>query len=336
MMGGVGGSFASRGAMRGKSALTWAGAANLLAAYDCTLGRTYNSTLHALGTAPPVVNVAGGIPLALGLQLDMPVGGARGTSKFRWSADNGANWSAQIFTAASIEITPGVVLAFATGTNYSTDNTYKLKIPSWADLTGHGHTMANATIANQPRPKADGSIILDGSTEIFTCATGLANSAVGGNDKAHTIITVAKWESHAAADDVLWSFGHATDTSLEDYYWDNGVTRWRCNKHGTTGANAVVPSTGVAATGGPHIHTLVQHGTTADMYLDGTATATGTSQDVPSMTVDTHALGALYTAGTLSRYTNCSLFEHLVYDTDLGSTALADIHARLKLKWGIP
>lgn len=84
------------------------------------------TAVTSVGTAPPVVALTGTPTDYVDLRLEITTGGARGTAVFRYSFDGGATWAATgVLTAATVALTgSGLTAAFATGTNYSTDNVY--------------------------------------------------------------------------------------------------------------------------------------------------------------------------------------------------------------------
>lgn len=101
--------------------------------------RTWSpSAVIAQGTAPPAVTISfvtiTAIPKYVFLRVEITFAGARGTAKFRVSLNDGKTWlpftggSETALTAATVALggpATGVVLNFATGTNYSTDNVYR-------------------------------------------------------------------------------------------------------------------------------------------------------------------------------------------------------------------
>lgn len=96
-------------------------------------------TVTSSGTTPPAVTLTG-TPLGpFDLQIDITVGGAVGTAKFKFSTDGGQTWSAEITTAATVLLSDtatdslvgvngltGITAAFAAGT-YATNNLYTAK-----------------------------------------------------------------------------------------------------------------------------------------------------------------------------------------------------------------
>lgn len=88
------------------------------------------------GTSPPDVTLSGTPDGAFSLVIEIQDGGTLGTATFRFSTDGGLTWSADIDTAASVELTDptvdsqigvngstGLTAAFAAGT-YNADNKY--------------------------------------------------------------------------------------------------------------------------------------------------------------------------------------------------------------------
>lgn len=67
--------------------------------------------------SPPTVGVTGNSYDNYDAKVEIRLGGALGTSKFRYSLDGGQSWSGDLFTAASYPIPDtGVTLTFAAGT----------------------------------------------------------------------------------------------------------------------------------------------------------------------------------------------------------------------------
>lgn len=83
------------------------------------------TSVTSAGTAPPVVSLTGTPNGYHNVRIEITTGGARGTAVFRWSADGGATWTSAVTTAATVVLTgTGLTAAFATGTDYATDNVY--------------------------------------------------------------------------------------------------------------------------------------------------------------------------------------------------------------------
>ncbi len=83
--------------------------------------------VQSVGTTPPVITLTGHPAANYDLQVDIIVGGARGTATFIWTSDGGATNSAITTTAATVVLgTTGLTAAFATGT-YDADNQYFAK-----------------------------------------------------------------------------------------------------------------------------------------------------------------------------------------------------------------
>lgn len=94
------------------------------------------SSVTSSGTSPPVVTLSGTPNGAHKLRIIITVGGALGTAKFKFSLDDGENYSAEILTAASVTLTDpavdsligangksGLTAGFASNT-YNVDNVY--------------------------------------------------------------------------------------------------------------------------------------------------------------------------------------------------------------------
>jgi hypothetical protein len=80
----------------------------------------------ATGTAPPAVTLAG-LPLGIvrTLRIEARDPGALGVATFRWRPNADADWSADLSTAASVDLTgSGLTATFASGT-YTGDDVYE-------------------------------------------------------------------------------------------------------------------------------------------------------------------------------------------------------------------
>lgn len=94
----------------------------------------------------PVVTVTGNSQDNYDAKVEIRLGGAIGTSKFRYSLDGGQTWSGDIFTAASYPIPDtGVTLNFAAGT-YVLNDVYTFTGAAPTFSTGNLNTAFDAAI----------------------------------------------------------------------------------------------------------------------------------------------------------------------------------------------
>jgi hypothetical protein len=289
------------------------------------------------------VTFTGAVPIACGLQLDFPtVGGARGTAKFRFSQDNGSTWSAEIFTAASVDLTSfGVplTLAFAAGT-YTIGNVYKLKINQWLDQTGNGHhwVSTDGARAKYPVPKVtpEGTALgFDGVDDILHTTTSLANDLVGGTDNAFCVFGLCKIDSVSPS----------SGTGVILFLGNNGSNarlNWTFLSAGP--AHRVIKQDDAAAsdtdTGGTpdttlHVFELVHTGTNVTVLIDGVAVIGPTANDVGALTANLASIGKSMIGAAEGNPTAISWYELLTYSSDLDSTIRSDIRARLMAKYGL-
>lgn len=104
--------------------VTAGGVVTVLLDADDENGNTLSAVTPS-GTTPPAVTITG-TPLAAvsQVQVDILVGGLRGTATFRYSIDGGATFSGSNPTAATFAIpNSGLTINFPTGT-YNADNLY--------------------------------------------------------------------------------------------------------------------------------------------------------------------------------------------------------------------
>lgn len=118
-------------------------------------GITLGGTPLAFGSSPPAVTISGALSQAIGIQIEITTGGARGTALFKWSVNSGSSYVATgVTTAATVNlVTSGgtIVAAFPSAT-YTNDNVYKATVASWLDKSGTGRlaSVVQATAAAQP------------------------------------------------------------------------------------------------------------------------------------------------------------------------------------------
>lgn len=84
----------------------------------------------ASGTSPPTVTLSGTAAATVtGVRIEITTAGTLGVAAFKWSSDNGDNYTTGVLTGASVVLgASGITAAFAAGTYSVTTNT-----PSYAD-----------------------------------------------------------------------------------------------------------------------------------------------------------------------------------------------------------
>lgn len=143
-------------------------------------------TVTPAGTSPPTVTLSGTPNGNHALRIQIITPGTLGTATFRFSTDNGNNWSATMTTAASVPLTDpandsivgvngatGITAAFAAGT-YSADNVYTasaaLKLTSLLLKKG---ALAFWYNKNALKMQTDKDILSDtdiGAMHLYACA----------------------------------------------------------------------------------------------------------------------------------------------------------------------
>lgn len=113
----------------------------------------------ATGTTPPTVTLTGSPSNTTqsNIEIDITTSGTLGTALFQWKLNGVVQQTGQ-FTAASFLLgTTGITANFSAGT-YAINNVYTsaLAISTWADQSGKGHNVAQATAAAQPTYSASG------------------------------------------------------------------------------------------------------------------------------------------------------------------------------------
>lgn len=123
-------------------------------------GITLAATLRASGTSPPTINITTGdlnasTDVLKGLRVEITTAGALGTSRFRWSDDDGTTWIQSDVATATAVVLPRLAfaLAFASGP-YATDNVYRVTVAAWTDQSTQGWNVSQSTAGLQPIYKA--------------------------------------------------------------------------------------------------------------------------------------------------------------------------------------
>ncbi len=136
--------------------LLYAQAYGLLLYLRADRGVTLGTTLRPGGTSPPAVTISGNLTdngLGLHLAIDSVAGGVDlGQATYKWSIDDGVTFVATgVPTAAGPTAlgTTGVSVSFAAGP-YNINNFWDGVIAEWADQSGQGNTVTQATLASQP------------------------------------------------------------------------------------------------------------------------------------------------------------------------------------------
>jgi hypothetical protein len=189
---------------------------------DSTLGIALGGTMRAGGTTPPVVTISSSTSLtqSTSLEFDMPVGGTLGVAQFRYKV-NGGSFSANTPTAAAVAI-PGtdITAAFPAGT-YSTNNTYKTTVATWADQNAATNDVAQATAASQP---------LYVYSSVFGCnvvefSVGLRLAKTTGvltGDATHSMWARVRLTTTATANQGFCAVGSTNTTNLISHIGING------------------------------------------------------------------------------------------------------------------
>lgn len=338
--GGVGGSFAARGLGAGRGdPRMWPGASGLEAYYRWNLGTNsdFDSRLNPGVFGSTAINWSGTMPLSCALQVEIHTD----ASHFRWSADNGANWSADLLIAASVLLPNGVTLLFS-GT-YTVGRIYYLTRARWADQknTHHFDTLGAAGTPRNPTPLVTpyGTFVhFDGDDDILICSTALAANVVNGTAKAFYILGVAYINATTPPltdKGTLLFFGDGATTRTHMWYHSDlsGTLTHRSLKTDDGGTNAIVsggtPNTSI------HTFALDCSGTTVTIRIDGVQVATGAqAPGTNALTCSMASLGKSFIGGAEGNPGNISWGELAIYSTRPSAGIQADNEQRMRATTG--
>lgn len=321
----------------GVNPLLFPSAAFLESWHKADAGITLGTTLEAHGTTPPVFTISGNLSQPIGLYLDCPVGGARGTATYRASLDGGVSFFQSGTTAASVPLTLlGITIAMSSST-FNTDNTWNGKLASWTNQTPATRTLLGNVVDGQkpailwqaknnlPAIYANGSY-----GEMKDVTSNWAANVVSGNDSDFSIFVVAKIFTTSGSFRQLISFNNSADP---DSCWGmgtSGASNWAAFKQDDSGASQFALHAGIDTNW--HVHEIIHHGTTVDWMIDGTALFTGSAQNVGVTTLDSVFF---FSGGSFGGASDAAIGEALLYNAALSSTDRADPRAYLRNRWAI-
>ncbi len=271
--------------------LTLPGSSTLLECFRLGDNNILHNTLQSSGTGtPPIVTISGtGINRLQNVELDIPVGGSRGTAQFRWRRWGG-NWSNQILTAANVDLTStelGISISFAVGT-YQTDHIYRSVIGTITGIKNNILDSENSTtivrpyigiINGYPSLRGDGI-----SKRIHTNTNALSTALIGGNDTAFTLIFIAQCRniSPSAFSPVISLCDGSAGNSGFFAFGVETSGEWNVKKRGDS-AGTIQTTSGTADTN-PHIFEIIHTGTAVSLLIDGSIIINSFIQDVPTVT----------------------------------------------------
>lgn len=332
------------------SPLNLPGNADLESWHDAGRELTLAVQMLAAGSSPPnPVNLAGNREQSLGLYVDIPVGGTRGTATYRAFIDGGPPAGSSTpyqtgTTAASVPLTGlGLDIEFPTGT-YSDTNTYTAAIDSVGNLTPLTRTMvSSSTLSAKPRIKWQAkngrpSIHLygPGVEGIRDATSDWAANLAGGEDAPFTWFIVARADVNAIAT-ALASIGHssvATQTLFLGAETDND---YRVRKTDDAATSIARDSTGTSSDTDWHVFRLRHSGTVVELWRDSAQVtlASAGAQDVGDCTFDTVALLGQVTGGSFGRLWRGELGEEISYSAALSDSDCTAIETYLRSGWAI-
>lgn len=323
------------------------GASSLKGYLRPSRGLTLSTTLHGSGAAsPPAVTMSGaGLSKTQNIELDMPVGGARGTAEFRWRQWGGA-WSSNILTAASVDLSAtaiGVTLAFDVGT-YDTAHVYRSVVST---LVGtHGHTWLGESAATSVLPfvgtlNGRPSLRFDGVGRRFSSPNGtIAADLIAGEDTPFTILFVGQYRGSLTPAEFAPALSLCKGSAGDPGFFQFGVTTggaWLCGKRGDTGGTD--NDSAGTADNDPHVFEIFHTGTAVSLLIDGATVINAAAQNVSTIAagvVMAVMLGGSSLAGTPPEfYGDWDMGDVCCYAALRSAIERGYVRQNLKNAWGL-
>jgi hypothetical protein len=298
------------------------------------------STTKETGTAPPDLMVTGTPNGLYDFRFEVTTGGPRGTMMFRWSSNGGANWTSGVLSAATNALgSTGMTANWSTGTDYSTDNTYRTAVRTFSDSSLRGLHFTQPPASNAsilPAVELTGlngrpSLLFDGVDDFLELTDSTAlNTIFGGNDTSVSVTCVAQIVGATADKHMIWS---ATDDVASTTYYTfycEGST-WRVVRRGTSGGEVV--TIGGANNAAANIHQTILNGTTLTHYVNNVLVLGPTTVDVPSLSVSKFQIGA--TRSIANIYGNVRIGAVEIHAGANSAAVRGFQYYRLKHRWGL-
>jgi hypothetical protein len=273
------------------------------------------SAVTSSGTSPPVVTLSGTAVLACTLRIEVKTAGALGTSRFRWSIDDGRSWvQSNVPTAASVLLSPlGVTVNFAVGV-YPNNAVYtaNVHVGQVDDRSGNSRHLVGVT--SQFPPYASVGINSKPSLQFvptdFMRITGISVPA------PHSIYVVGKYTSQASVRALLGRTAAGTNALF--YSVTPTTMDWN---DGTVQRSVTVDAT-IA-----HCYIIITNGASSNIRVDGVDhTVSLTNSTITGLGVGADAVNGLGLDGYVS--------EVMVFSGVLTADECMALEARSRLKWG--
>ena len=209
-------------------------------------------------------------------------------------------------------------------------------VATWNDESGQGNHATQGTGGNQPVYLTNQQNSLPGvsftaASTHYLVANGVA-ALQNGSDKAFTAFVVARNDLATGGSTILnWANSATTQQRM---LVDFGSV-FRSIRRDDAGSQVIVSGTNPLGTvAGARLATTSFSGTAVAFYLDAAANGSG-AQNVGTMTIDIFAIGAHFRSGSAQVPWDGTLYEVVIYDTELTGTNRGLVETYLDTKWAI-
>ena len=284
------------------------------------LGVTYvQGPVTATGTTPPAVTLTGQpVSPSTSLEIDITLGGLRGTAVFSWKLNGVVQQTLQLTAATFALGTTGVTANFAAGT-YTNDNVYTsvVVVSTWADQSSLANAAVQATASNRPSYNAVDSSYNGSPSLSFAKAASqsMATGSIATYAQPYTIIFVANDDAGGAYVVVSGT------TSVSGIYTNSGpISIYAGSAHGS--ATSMSNPTVVAG---------IFNGANSTLYANSSSVPILTTSPGSGALDGTVAIGNSGLAGPM----NGKIAEVVVYSNALTTSQLRSLFMYLGSRYAI-
>jgi hypothetical protein len=208
-------------------------------------------------------------------------------------------------------------------------------VATWNDESGLGNHATQATSGNRPvyltnQQNGLPGVAFTAASTHYLVANGVA-AVQNGSDLPCTVFVVAKNDLETGGSTIInWaSSASTTQRMLIDF-----GSVFRSIRRDNAGSQVIVGATTALGSAAARIATTSFSGTAVSFFLDAAANG-GAAQNVGTMTIDVFSIGAHFRSGSAQVPWDGTLYEVVIYDTELSGTNRGLVETYLDTKWAI-